>query len=827
MTGGGPPPSAAPHVDAGIALLLARARLTAGADMWTTVPNELGIPVLRLSDGPSGVRGPQWDERDAARCTPCGVGLASTWDPELIYRVGRQVAHEARQQDVHVVLGPMINIPRSPLGGRAFECYSEDPLLSGEIAAAWIAGVQSEGVAACPKHLVANDSETSRTRIDVVVDERALREIYLLPFEYATRAGAWAMMAAYNRVNGIHATQHGSIIRSIVKDEWRWDGVMMSDWFGAHDTVACALAGLDLEMPGPARVFGEQLAHAVLADQVPVAEVDDKVQRIRLLAERTGAGAGAPTHMLQRPAGQESSADALLVEAAAAGFVLLKNEAATLPLDLTGLSRTIAVIGPNAVRPCRQGGGSAQVNMRPRPSLTSVLKARFGSQAVIGPEPGCAHADRFQGLHELGVRRDGGAGPDGLEVAYLPQGELIPTFTEFRDTSRLTWLHGVPGLDRSGRGVIRVSTTFRPERDGVHVFAVRGSGPTRLLVNSREVAVMEAQSREGEPLAAWFCDDWGEGEGDLRAGVGVLVEIEMMHEPADDAGAILEFGCRTPEPANLLDRAVTLAAAADAVVLVVGTSAEVESESKDRQSTQLGAEQDALVTAVIAANPNTVVVVNAGSAVSLPWQDDTRAILLTWFAGDAFAEALTAVVSGDVEPGGRLPITVADQEKDYAAYRTDPDADLRLTYTESVFVGYRHFDQTGNDPAFCFGHGLGYTEFEFVDLEVTDRLRAGEQVHVQVGVRNVGRRPGKEVVQLYVSDPGAPLPRPPRELKAFAAVQVAPGECVRVPFLLESRSFAYWDVGTGAWSRPLGRFGLHVGRSARDLRLHAEIELTA
>ena len=804
------------------------ARLTAGADMWTTVGHDgLGLPTLRLSDGPNGVRGPSWDEREPALCTPCGTGLAASWDVALLRAVGELVGMEAKRQDVQVVLGPMINLHRSPLGGRGFECYSEDPFLSGYLAAAWIDGIQGQGVAACPKHLVANDSETARTWVNCIVDERALREIYLVPFEIALRSGAWALMAAYNRVNGVHATEHGGLIRDVVKGEWGWDGVVVSDWSATHNTVNSALAGLDLEMPGPPVAFGDALAAAVIQGRVPRHFLEETIERLQRLARRTRDG-GRPERagVARVPEDSAASADDLLTRAAADGFVLLKNERATLPLDVRRAGFRLAVIGPNAVHPCYQGGGSAEVNMRSPHSLPSVLTERFGAAAILGPEPGCSGDGPIGGLHGWDARAGESAGVPPLQVQYMPEGSMTPAFHEPRRSSRFTWVNGVPGMGGTGRGQVRVITDLEPVTDGKYTFFVRGSGATQLLVDDSEVAALDGQAEPGDPLAAWFSDEWGDGAVELRAGTRVRVLINMRYHRGFEAGARLEFGCRGPEPTDLLRRAVDLAESCDAVLLVVGTARSVESESTDRASTSLPGAQDELVNAVLQANPDTVVVINAGAAVDLPWADAAPTILYSWLPGDAFAPALAAVLAGDLEPGGRLPITLAADPRQYPAYNTTPDADGALRYTESIFVGYRHLDATGQEPAFCFGHGLGYTEFGYDSLELSAAsLRAGEELTVRVVVINLGDREGKEVVQLYVSPPGALVPRPPRELKAFATLQIAPGKSAEVVLRLDQRAFSYWSAGMGAWTLQSGRFGIHVGRSSRDLRLSAEVDV--
>lgn len=801
-----------------------RARLTTGADLWTThAEPRLGLPSLRMSDGPNGVRGSRFDERVSAWCTPCGTALAATWDVDLVRRVGGLLGDEARRMGVDVLLGPTVNLHRSPLGGRGFECYSEDPLLSGWMAAAWITGVQSRGVAASPKHLVGNDSETNRTTINCVIDERAMRELYLLPFEYAVRAGAWTLMVAYNRVNGTHATEHRSLVTELLKQEWTWDGLAVSDWGAAHDTVGCALAGLDLEMP-VGKVFGAALGRAVIEGAVPESVLDDKIDRLRRLASRVRAPGRSVGSQPPSADFGTGSADQrrLLIESAAAAFVLLKNEANLLPLALD--SGRLAVVGPNAADPCYQGGGSAWVNTGEIVSPLSVLVERYGGAGRVVHERGCTPRSSFRPLTLAEVQSTGAEPSEGLTVDYLSgHGAAAAVASEVRRSSFLSWFDGLPALPAGVEGEVRMSAWWTPQRSGDYEMAVRGSGATTLLVDGVEIASLTAQAEEADVYGALFSEDRGQGTVRLTAHQTVLLEARMRHVPIGIP--VLEVGHRPPQPADLLERAVRAAEGASSVVLMVGTSEDVEAESLDRTTTTLPGEQDALVEAVLEANPRTVVVVNAGSAVAMPWIAKASTVLYAWFAGHGFADALGDVLSGVLEPGGRLPITLAASPDQYSAYGTRPDPDRQLVYAESVFVGYRHLDRHQLEPAFPFGHGLGYTDFSYDSVQASGAVRSeSDTAMVKVVLSNVGRRAGKEVVQLYVSPVEGAVDRPPLELKAFAAVELAAGESRAVTFRLDSRAFAHWDPVEHRWHVSAGSFGVHVGRSSRDLRCSTTVE---
>ena len=811
--------------------LEARARLTTGADLWST-PAEplLDLPSLRMSDGPNGVRGSTFDERLSARCTPCGTALASSWDDDLVHEVGELLGAEATTMGVDVLLGPMINLHRSPLGGRSFECYSEDPLLSGRIAAAWVTGLQGRGVAAAPKHFVANDCEKSRTTVDCIIDERALRELYLLPFECVVQAGAWMMMAAYNRVNGVHATEHRGLIRELLKDEWDWDGVVVSDWFAAHDTVRCALAGLDLEMPA-GQVLGVSLADAVRRGVVPESELDDKVERLQRLAGRVRRRARPTIEQRQSSlSGADtdpgrSEATALLTRAAAAGFVLMKNADGVLPLELDPGGAHLAVIGANAVDPCIQGGGSSSVNLGPVRTPLSAIRERFGGMVPVEHEQGCVPRSSYRPLQNLKiVAADRSAGA-GLTITYRPSG--VPgaeAATETRRSSSLSWFDGIPSFPSGSTGEVRMTGWLTPRLSGPHHFSVRGSGPSRVVVDGVEVATLGALADPTDMFAPFYCDDVGVGSVLLSAGHPVLIEAVMRHEAI--GVPLFEVGCREPSAPGQLKRAVELAAAAQTAVLVVGTSSDVEAEGRDRTTTALPGGQDELIEAVLDANPRTVVVVNAGSAVDMPWIHKAAAVLYAWFPGHGFADALAAVLAGDLEPGGRLPLTLAASTDHYPAFSTLPDSEGRRHYDESVLIGYRHFDAAGIEPLFAFGHGLGYTTFDHASLLLsTGALSAGQTLSVRTTVRNTGRRRGKAVAQLYVSPAPSGVLRPPLELKDFRAVHLDAGESAEVSFELGPRAFAHWSPEGRCWRVAPGEYAVHIGSSSRDIKQSAVVRL--
>jgi beta-glucosidase len=812
-----------------------KAALTTGIDAWHAggAPS-IGLAPMVTMDGPNGVRGMTAPAGSSATCTPCGTGLGATWDVDLVHEVAARIGLEAKRSGIHYMLGPVINLARSPYGGRVFESFGEDPTLAAELGAAYVTGMQSQGVAACPKHYVANDAEAHRTTVNCIVDERTLREVYLLPFERVAKAGAWSMMSAYNRVNGGYCCDRVDMVRDLLRGEWGWQGVLMSDWHATHDTVAGAVGGLDLEMPGPARYFGPPLAAAVRNGEVDETVLDEKVRRILTVAARVGelpamdARAAAASDAAPQPgdSGEPlllSDADgaALVRRAAAESFVLLTNDG-TLPLKPAGLRR-VAVIGPNAANPCTQGGGAAHIKAPYAVSPLDGLRAALSNADVVHEEG--ARVDFFlRPIEQLDIQDLDGK--PGLTIEFfrgqVPKGE--PHTRWHVKSSDLHLFGDLPeGLAQNDFSA-RMSTWLTPAESGVHTIAMHGFGGRRLMVGGKLAAEEWAAPGAVDIPTAIFEGKESGAEFDLRAGQRVLIEAEI-HSDRNDPG-LLAIGCRSPEPADLLEMAKAAAASADVAIVVVGHDATWETEGRDRNTVTLPGRQNELVQGVAAANPRTVVVVNAACPVDLPWADKVAAIVYAWFPGQEFGNALADVLLGTAEPGGRLPVTIARRQSDYGALDTTPGPADELVYSEGVNIGYRHFDAAGIEPRFCFGHGLGYTTFEYDSLTLSaEGLTDGRPIELRIRVRNSGDRAGKEVVQVYVSDPVASVPRPPLELKGFSVVRLEPGQTAEVRMALDDRDLAYWDTGRHAWRVEPGRFEIAVGRSSRDIRLRQTLEL--
>lgn len=758
-----------------------KVHLLSGADFWSLRPIPgIGLRKVVLSDGPSGVRGTAWDERSTSLLFPSPTALAATWDPELAERVGRLNGAQARDKGVHVQLAPTINLHRTPLGGRHFENYSEDPLLTARIGVGFVKGVQSAGVAATVKHFVGNDSETARMSYDARIDDATLDAVYMRPFEDAVKAGAWAVMAAYNKVNGTTMTENRALLTGVLKERWGFDGVLMSDWTAIRSTAASANAGMDLEMPGmPGNAWRDRLVAAVRDGEVAEELVDDKVLRILRLAARVGALDGFPEPV---PVTTPPDARAQLRALAARACVLLRNEGGVLPLNVP---RRLALIGPNAVRFSAQGGGSAHVNPEHVVSPVDGLRRALGADTELTVRAGVYPHERLAAL-PLDMAADPETGEPGVRLEFVDADGAI-VGSEHRGAARFMFFGGVP----EGTAQIVVRARVTPAADGVHTFAVAGVGEYEVRVADTTATVNLALDG-GDPVEAMMRPPEHRVEVELAAGRAVPVELRRAYR----AGSFLTaFGIGYHEPHlpedEELAAAVEAARAADAAVVIVGTNDDVESEGFDRTTLALPGRQDELVSAVAAANPRTVVVVNAGAPVLMPWRDEVAAVLWAWLPGQEGGDAIADVLTGAAEPGGRLPTTFPVSEDGILS--PVPGEDGSLPYAEGAAIGYLHY--APEQVAYPFGHGLGYTGWEYESLAVADGA-------AEVTVRNAGDRPGREVVQVYAAPDGPPL-----RLAGFAVAEAAAGERVTVRVPLDERL-------------PVG-CAVRAGRSVADLRLTA------
>lgn len=790
-----------------------RVRLLTGESVWRLhgIP-AIGLRQVAVSDGPAGVRGLGEIPGETSALFPAPSAIGATWDPELADLVGRAFAQEARERGVDVVLAPQVNIQRTPVGGRHFECYSEDPHLTAEIGTSVIRGLQSQGVAACVKHYIANDSETDRTVYIARVPPQALREVYLAPFEHAVVAGgAWTTMAAYNQVDDgsetAQMTDHSGLVNGLLKDELGFDGVVISDWMATKQTVGAALGGLDLVMPGPGGPWEQNLLDAVLDGLVPESVIDDKVARILLLASRVGAIDGEP-----RALGEHIDTEALILRSAAQSTVVLKRDDAN-PVWDRPAPASIGLIGQNAVSLHVLGGGSSTVHPRHIVSPAEGFAARF-PQASVRVERG---GNTRVLAPELAITR--------VEAELLaPDGSVIERSTH---TEWDGWLRDLGGDVHS----VRLVTDVLLDLTGEHRIAIGTVGAHRITIDG------QLASEDHGPAGVEVLLD---STINNPQGVEVAVVVDHPREVRIESthgvirmggyGAVVRAAYRHRAPAASTDdeiaAAVQLARSSELTIVVVGTNEEVESEGWDRTTLRLPGRQDELVEAVLAADPDAVVIVNAGAPVILPWLERARTVLWCWFPGQEAGHALAAIVAGDLEPAGRLPWTLPAREEDVPVSNAVP-VDGVIHYVEGVHTGYRAWERDALEPARPFGFGLGWTTWTYDEIG-TPRVGVDGDLEVDVTVTNTGDRQGRETVQLYVSPPqpveGAP-DRPVRFLGGFASAEVPAGASATVTITVPRRRLETWDETAGGWTRPAGEYRLQAGRSVRDLRADAAVQL--
>ncbi|MBC7248812.1 MAG: glycoside hydrolase family 3 C-terminal domain-containing protein [Anaerolineae bacterium] len=796
--------------------------MLAGSAMWYTTPvPRLGIPAIKVTDGPYGARGGRSSFAaggPTAACFPVSVALAATWNTDLVQRVGQALGEEAKTKGAHILLAPTVNIHRSPLAGRNFECFSEDPYLSARLAVAYIKGVQSQNVGTAVKHYVCNDSEFQRTTISSEVRERALREIYLPPFKAAVQeAYAWAVMASYNKVNGTYASENPSLLTDILRNEWGFEGLVMSDWFGTKSTAAAVKAGLDLEMPGPPVWRGEKLLQAFRAGEVDEATIDRSVRRLLRIIAKSGAFENPedrPEQAVDKPEHR-----ALARQAAAEGMVLLKNEDSILPLNIERI-KSLAIIGPNAKVARIMGGGSSQVN--PHYAITPFegILSKVGDAVEIGYEMGCTNHKLLPPINPAWLTPSGAQAERGLTLEYFnsPDCSGPPVKTTVVETSEQTWFGEFDPEVNPAQFSARLTGRFTAPETGRYTFGLSSAGPSRLFIDGRQVIDRWSSSTDSGPAELTFTLDMAAGQScELRA---------EYSKPSTTPLASLRLGCLPPMPEDAIDRAAALAAASDVALVFVGLSDEWESEGFDRPDMELVGDQVALIEKVAAANKNTIVVLNTGSPITMNWLDKVAAVVQAWYPGQECGNAIADVLFGDVNPSGRLPLTFPKRLEDNPAYINYPGENGKVYYGEGIFVGYRYYDKKKIEPLFPFGYGLSYTTFAYHNLRLSaSEIDADEELQVSVEVENTGTRAGQEVVQLYVRDVAASLMRPEKELKGFAKVFLEPGETKTVTLTLNRESLAYYDDLAQQWVAEAGEFEVLVGSSSRDIHASARFTL--
>ncbi len=790
--------------------------LLSGFNSWYTNKIEKkNVPSIKMSDGPNGVRGDSNSGKSSA-CFPCAISIGSTWDLPLIKNIGIALGEEAQAKDVDVLLGPTINIHRHPLGGRHFESFSEDPFLTGKIATNYVQGVQSKNVAACLKHFVGNDTEYERHSISSNIDAQTLREIYLLPFEMGIKEGnAKVVMSAYNKLNNIFCSSHQELLIKILKEEWSFDGYVVSDWGAALETIENANGGLDLEMPGPSNVWGKALIDAVKAREVSEKLIDDKVKRILTVAEfsnrfqkpeiKAEQAIDQPKHRL------------LLRKAAADGMVLLKNEG-LLPLKKN--IKKLAVIGPNAMEAQIIGGGSASLKPHYQVHPLEAVRERFGHETEILYSKGC-HTHKYLPKINEGLMEE----KDGFLVQYFNGDQFEENLLlEERLTGSKFWVFegfakDVISKEERPNISVKFSCTYKPDISGLHEFEVFGIGKCRLLIDGNELIDNWTSSDPGEAFFT-FGSASKKGVANFQKGKAYKIEVQYHFEGSFPA---VYIGCQAPDEVDIFQEAIEIASHADEVILIAGTNSDWETEGNDRADFNLPANQNKLIEAILETNQNTVVVINTGSPIHMPWEKKAKAIIQTWFAGQEFGNALVDILSGKVNPSGKLPTTFPVRIEDTPAYKNYPGNDLQMNYDEKLLVGYRWYEVKSIRPLFCFGHGLSFTNFNYQNLEVT--TDSDFVVTCNFEIQNIGDISGLEIAQCYVSF-ASPLPGEPcKTLQGFVKEEIDANELKKVEIKLGPRNFSYWSVETNTWQIREGSYQILIGSSSENILLQASINL--
>ncbi|WP_344136966.1 beta-glucosidase family protein [Pedococcus bigeumensis] len=808
-----------------------KVRLLTGATSFTLHgEDEIGLAPMAFSDGPTGVRGLKFVGGDHVALFPNATLLASAWSEETAREVGELLAEEAERQQIHVVLGPTINLHRSPLGGRLFEAYSEDPLLTGRLAAAYVQGLQGKGIGACLKHLVANESETLRNYMNSVVAEDALREVYLLPFEIAVEESQpWSIMAAYNDVNGVPATEQVHVNTEVVKDEWGWDGLLMSDWFATKTSAPAALGGLDLVMPGPDGPWGEALVADVRSGAVDESVIDEHVCRLLLLAQRVGALAAPgstdghrrwPTDSLAADAPERR---AQLRRLATDGMVVLRNASGVLPLAAGPTGGTVALVGRHAVETVCMGGGSAQVNPPHQVSIAEGLRTQLGDGLVVVDGVDVRESPLPAALDAI---RDPSTGEPGMRAEHV-DAEGVVMLEEHVDGAEVTtgWDDTLPRQTEQVRLSARLATGGRVR------LGVKGAGAWRIRLDGTEIGRADLVSTGADPGEAMFKPPvW---TADLEADAGALVEAELTvvrsepqpgpdgtmstlsHILASGMGAKTLVVAPVPAPVDqTLAAAVAAAQGADVAVVVVGLTPEQETEGSDKTTLVLPGEQDAMVRAVAAVAPRTVVVVNAATPVLMPWADEVDAVLVVGLPGQEGGDAVADALLGVREPAGRLVTTWPAADGAAPAWTVEP-TDLQLDYADGTFVGYRGFHAgRAPAPAHWLGEGEGYGAWEYTAASLAEPGADGSP-RVSVTVRNTADRDSREVVQVYLQPHETDQPV---RLVGWSTVDVAAGGSATVEVTTDARLWRRWDTAADAWASLADGGELLVARGLGDIR---------
>jgi beta-glucosidase len=780
-----------------------------GKDFMDGKTNDrLGIPPWLMTDGPNGTK----DTFGPATCFPTLVTLGAAWDEGLARRYGAALGEETRGQGRNVLLGPCINLHRTPLGGRNFESMGEDPWLVARLAVSYIQGLQNENIVACVKHFAANNQEWARMTVSAEISERALQELYLPAFRAAVmEAGVGAVMGAYNRLNGDYCCQNRGLLTDILRNDWGFRGLVISDWGAIHNSAEAINSGCDLEMPGPAVFFSpEKLRGLMQSGLVSDKTIDQAVRRILRVKVAFGFFKGKD----RKTAGLVNTPQhqALAREIAEAGIVLLKNQGATLPLDPAKI-KSIAVIGPNAAIARLGGGGSSTVTPPYAISPLAGIRRQCGSGIAVTWAQGCLGWGDFDPVPAEVLTTPGGK--PGLQADYFanlnfdgePQAAGVDSQINF-DWGIYAPQANFPADNFS----VRWTGKLKVPKTGVYKFYLVSDDGSRMFLDDRLVV-----------------DNWGDHGRRMKAGAVTLQQGEVHRikiEYYERTGqAFIQWGWNANQD-QMLTEATAAAARSEVAVVVVGLNNQNEGEGVDRLDMLMPQGQDELIQAVAAANPRTIVVLVNGTPLAMrAWVDKVPAIVEAWYPGMEGGNAIANILFGEVNPSGKLPVTFPEKLEDNPTFGNYPGTEQQVHYQEGIFMGYRYYDQQKIAPLFPFGHGLSYTTFAYSGLEVTPAESKDGRFSVKLKIKNTGAVAGQEVVQLYIHDEVSSLPRPPQELKGFKKVALKPGETQAVTFALGREALSFYNPEKQAWQAEPGKFMVFVGSSSRDIRAQGEFIL--
>lgn len=778
-----------------------------GTGFETKAIERLSIPPLNMTDGPLGVR---WDQSTAF---PSGILMGATWNPELISKLGSAIGEEVKSKGRHVILGPCVNIARIPMGGRNFESFGEDPFLASRIAVDYIKGVQKENVVATVKHFAANNQEYQRDMVNTIVDERALNEIYLPSFKAAVEeANVLAVMSAYNKVNDHFCSENDYLLIDKLKTEWKFNGLVMSDWGAVHSTIPTFNSGLDLEMPTGQYLNKETLLEKIKSGELSEAKLDDKVRRILRVMFRIGLFDDYKYDPSKLNNDQHKQ---IALEVAKDGIVLLKNSNSILPLDLNKI-KSIAVIGPNSKVAVTGGGGSSMVSPFYSVSPLEALKNKIGDKVEINFAQGSIIDGDTNPIDPKFLFVDKDEKVNGLKGEYFTNMNLDgkPERTVIDKTINFMWNDNGPFEDfQVDNFSVRWTGYVKPDKSDKYTLDVSSDDGVRLYLDDKLVI-----------------NDWNDHAvltnsytTELNAGQLYKIKLEYYEK---GGGAIVKFGWRKPND-QLITDAITTAKNSDVAIVFAGTNYNYESEGFDRKDLILPNDQDELIKKVAAVNPNTIVVLTTGSPVLMnEWLDKVDGLIEAWFTGEQAGNAIAEILLGETNPSGKLPMTFPMKWEDCSAFNTYKKEDGTTRYEDGIYVGYRHFEKNNIKPLFPFGYGLSYTTFKYSGINLSSKeINKNDKLIVTLKLKNAGKVNGSEVLQLYIKDIKASIDRPKKELKGFKKVYLKAGEEKTIQFELDKSALSFFDPKIKNWVAEAGEFEVMIGSSSQNIKLNEKFNL--